>query len=277
MPSSTIAAQKISGRWWMAMKSLARTFSPPPRKSVTTWPLSWNPGRTGRPPPPMWLTTGTFSASSMAQSGWWSGCVGDTTPRGRSVGTITAAQPSSIARRAHSTVRSGHAPRHRRDREHPIVVATECRHRPVQRVGAAIQQVDILAGELGGGERREHELCGESECVEDMAALGGFEGADRSPPLGVQQLDRVVGERHRTGGGPLGGLGHGAIGQRTRPAEREWTQLFACRVVGELLEPAREFHHMTVGVEHDAIPCIRHARERIAPRGRVEPRRVRRC
>ena len=43
-------------------------------------------------------TTGTFSPSSIAHSGWWSGWVGDTTPLGMSVATITARHPSSIAR-----------------------------------------------------------------------------------------------------------------------------------------------------------------------------------
>ena len=100
--------------------------------------------------------------------------------------------------------------------------------------------------------------------VEHMAAFGRLEGADGAPPLGLQQFHRVVDERHRAGGGPLGGFGHGTIGQGTGPAEGERPQPLTGGFVGELLEPTREFHHMTVGVEHDAIPYVRHARDRIA-------------
>ena len=67
-----------------------------------------------------------------------------------------------------------------------------------------------------------------------------------------------------TGGRPLGGFGHGAVGEGACPAERERPQLLTGGVVGELLEPTREFHHVTVGVEHDAIPYVRHVRDRIA-------------
>ena len=82
-----------------------------------------------------------------------------------------------------------------------------------------------LAGELGGGERREHELGRETERVEHMAALGGFEGTDGAPSLGVQQFHRIVGERHRHRSRPFGRFGHRMIGQRPRPAERQRAEL----------------------------------------------------
>ena len=55
------------------------------------------------------------------------------------------------------------------------------------------------------------------------------------------------------------GLGDRLGGECSRLAECQWSEPLAGIGVSELLEPAREFHDMTVGVEHDAIPCIRHA------------------
>ena len=96
-------------------------------------------------------------------------------------------------------------------------------------------------------------------------------------PLECSSVHRVVVERHRTG------VARSAASATARSASApalpsaSGRSSLAGRVVGELLEPAREFHHMTVGVEHDAIPCIRHARDAYRGRGIARRRTVSGC
>ena len=150
-------------------------------------------------------------------------------------------------------------PRDGRHGEQARVVGAEGGHRPVERVGAGVEGVEIVAGELRRGERREHQLCRETERVEHVAALTRIERPDGPPALRPQQRERVVVERDGTGRRSFRRLGDRLGGECSRLAERQWPQPLAGVGVSELLQPSREFHDMTVGVEHDAIPCIRHA------------------
>ena len=98
--------RKTSGEWGMARKSLDRTFSPPPRWSVTGMPLLWKAGSSNRPPPPTWRTKGTSASLRVAQNQSRSGWVGARSPAAVE-GTMMAPHPCSMASVANSTARAG--------------------------------------------------------------------------------------------------------------------------------------------------------------------------
>ena len=257
------------------MKSLARTFSPPPRKSVTTWPLSWNPG-----------PDGSSAAADVADDRHVLRL--EHAPRADGGRDAWATRRRAADRSAPSPPRSprrslaAHTRRFAPGTPHGTDATASIRSSSPQ--NAAIARFNAseprysrstslpanwVAANVGNT----------SWAANPSASSTWLRSVDSKAPTAPHPLacsSSIGSSASATApeAGPFGRFGHGTIGQGTRPAERERAQLFACRVVGELLEPAREFHHMTVGVEHDAIPCIRHARERTAPEDRVEPRCV---
>jgi hypothetical protein len=60
---------------------------------------------------------------------------------------------------------------------------------------AAVQQLEVVVDELGGGERREHQLSFESQQVERAAALFGIERAECVPAFGPHELRFERGRR----------------------------------------------------------------------------------
>ena len=126
----------------------------------------------------------------------------------------------------------------------------------LSRACAAVEQLEVVAGELRGRECGEHELRVEAEQVEHAAALCGVEGAERMPALGGHEalLDRVRG--YFVAAALLGPL-DGVAGELAGAAETEWTDAIADRRVGELGQPAGQLHEVTVGVEKAPTGCVR--------------------
>ena len=114
-----------------------------------------------------------------------------------------------------------------------VVGRAERRHGPVERLGPAVEDVEVLAeGEMPGGERREDELGRDPEGVEHPGAHVAVEGTRGHPALGtLQDLGADVGLA----------LGRPQVGQARhqlgRPAARspqaEGGQALAHRGVGE--------------------------------------------
>ena len=125
------------------------------------------------------------------------------------------------------------------------------------RTGSAVQQFEIVAGELRRREGGEHELGVEAEQVERPTPLGGVEGAEAMPALGAHHVD--VGGVERVGRRSPGlRPGDRVLRQRARAAELEWTDPFTDAGLGVRGEPARQLHQMAVGVEVAATGGVHH-------------------
>ena len=149
--------------------------------------------------------------------------------------------------------------RHDADPDQAFVAAAELGHRPVQRPRAAILHVGVLRRhELRGGEGGEHQLPGEAEVVERLAALARVDRAVGRPALG---------SGHHVGG-DLGGrdrvllagqrLGDRLLGARAAGLQPHALQPAADRRVRIALEPVEALHDVAVGVIDDASRSIGH-------------------
>jgi hypothetical protein len=134
----------------------------------------------------------------------------------------------------------------------------EVDHRAVVRARTAVQQVEIVACELHGRERAEHELRFEAEQVERAAAFAGVERAQRAPALRAHDVVFECGRRIGIVASCLGPA-HRFFGERARAAEIQRPQPLAHIRVRVLHQPVVQFHQVTVCVVVRAALCVHHA------------------
>jgi hypothetical protein len=91
----------------------------------------------------------------------------------------------------------------------------------------------------------------EPERIEHTAALGAVERAVGRPALVLQHLQRVdVGGECFAALAAKVGFGHRLLGEHAGAAKVQRPQRSLRSLVGVGVEPARQLHHVTVGVEH---------------------------
>ena len=172
-------------------------------------------------------------------------------------GTITAAQPASIASVRDRDRARRVDERDEPDREQPVVGGAELRHGAVLRRAAGVEAVGVAPGEHRGGERREHELALEAEQVEGATALVGIERAERVPALVREQP--LLGGR-RASPDPSGGRWPGPWPSRAaaRTRRRHRGACGPVRGVEVLVEEVGQLHHVAVGVEDPPVAGVGH-------------------
>jgi hypothetical protein len=147
--------------------------------------------------------------------------------------------------------------RNERDRQQTLVVLAEVDDGVVVRSATGVQQVLVLAHELRGGERREHELTVEPEEIEHVASLGRIERAHGAPALVLPQPLLGLGPDGRAGVARLGACRR-AVEQRLHHAHRAAVQLLDHVGRHEAFEEPRQLHQVAVRVEHGATIRVCH-------------------
>ena len=180
--------------------------------------------------------------------------------RGASWVTWTAAAPSSRHRSTSAAAHSGSPERDEGHGQQPLVLRAEVDDAPVQRpVAGPADLAVIVAGELGHGERGEHELAVEAQQIEGPAALAGVERAQGAPALGVHEPVLELGA-----GGAVdlagGGLGDGLLGQAPGPAELQAPDAVPHLLLDVAAQPVGQLHDVAVGVVVRASLGVRHER-----------------
>src|ERR1700722_19291195 len=126
---------------------------------------------------------------------------------------------------------------------------TKCRHRPVECLGAPIEDAEILAPrELDQGEGREDQLCVDPEGIEHPRADFGVKSTRSHPALrprehlGADLLVAVLLPEVRK-------ACHQVIRLRSGTFKGERQELVSDLGIGEGPQPILSFHQVTVGVE----------------------------
>ena len=170
-------------------------------------------------------------------------------------GTITAAQPASIASTARPMARPGSTSGTNATGSRRSSCGAEVGHGLVLSRAARVEAVLVLAGEPRGGEGGEHELTFDTEEVQHPAPLRRIEGAHGVPTLVLQET--LLGQfRHLGVRTPRLGLGDG-IGEHGGEAiARHVAQPVLELRIDEVVEEVSQLHHMAVGVEDASLPHI---------------------
>ena len=163
--------------------------------------------------------------------------------------------------------RLGTGPERLGDRDEAWIVGAEVDHRAVVRTEPAQHHLGLLAQELGGRERREHQLAVEAEQVQRSAPFGRIEGTEGAPTLGRQEVRLCVASPRRVVPA-CRRVAHGPLGHAAGPAEVERTQPFSHPRIGVGLQPVRELHQMAVRV----VARSRHVRLGLGGAHDVPPR-----
>ena len=180
----------------------------------------------------------------------------------------TVRNPQGAQSETHRIVEFRQRPFHVVDGQQPHpdqpVVGAEFGHGAVVCARPAVRDVrgDPLAEQQVGAQRREHQLLGESQPVECVAALRAVERAQCGIALGpvdqsVAQAAKVSCFRGRAAGV---GIGLDVLGEGARGLEAEGRQLVGHVPVGVGGQKIRQFHDVAVGVEKSTSVCVGHAR-----------------
>ncbi len=149
------------------------------------------------------------------------------------------------------------APEDAADTDHAIVIRAESAHGPVQRAGAAVQEIRVLAHELGRGEGGKDQLLVEAEQVEGAAPLSRVECSECAPTL---RSHHVRFEFGRLGRVSLASrrLRDRLLGELSRSAQVERADLLTDARIGLVGDPFGQFHDVAVGIVESTTLGVRH-------------------